>query len=302
MNRTTPQAGIAGRPLQLTDATRLSAPLGAGAFAPAEYCFANLWLFRARHDYRLCEEPFPHIRGRTYDGVIHALPLSPLTAESVDALLASGVNCLYPLGTEAVSLARRLGLDCAHNPADSDYWYDAADLATLRTSKVRRAQARQFAADFAPTFEAWNEKSVGKGLEVLEGWASDVARAVAQTDLLECREAIVQAVALGLDGGVVSISSGIPVAFLLASRAGDARVVHFAKGRRAYSSSYPWMFSTYAAVSGATWVNFEQDLGNEGLAQSKRAYGPARVAPKHRLKKSLSKEVALCTVSAREWE
>ena len=286
----------AGRPLDLRDLVRISGALRAGAFSPAEFCFANLWLFRERHNYRLCEAPIPHIAGETYDGARHALPLVDLTEKSAGALLDSGIDCLYPIGAEASSLATRLGLDLSFNPADSDYWYAAADLATLRPSKVRRAQARQFAADHSPVFESWSEASIGDASIVLEGWGRDVARPAEQTDLSECRNAIAQAAILGLEGGVVRIESGEPVAFLLASSAGDARVVHFAKGRRHQSNAYPWMFATYAENSRASWINFEQDLGNPGLAQSKRAYGPCRLEPKYRLKKLLSKEVAQCSV------
>jgi len=257
--------------------------LAQGAFAPAEHCFANLWLFRDVHCYRLFDGPIPHLRGVTYDGETHALPLGVVSTAQVDSLFADGVDCLYPLTRDA---ADRYQGDIAANPADSDYWYKAADMATLAHAKTRRSQARSFAERCQPIFEAWHDDLSDDALHVLDGWASDITRPAKETDIAECREAISLADTLGLEGGVVRIGSK-PVSFLLASRSGNTRVLHFAKGRRAFDGCYPWMFATYAAQSGAEWLNFEQDLGIPGLAQSKRAYAPHSLQPKYRVRKSL---------------
>ena len=195
----------------------------------------------------------------------------------------AGVECVYPLGTDAGEIAAPLGLTLTHDPADSDYWYAGPDMAALARSGMRRTQARRFADENDPVWQSWSPALGGEALTVLDGWSRDVARAPQGTDVAECREAIALADELSLEGGLVRTGGGEPVAFLLASRAGDARVVHFAKGRRAHSHAYPWMFARYAASSGAAWLNFEQDLGNLGLAQSKRAYAPARLQPKYRL-------------------
>ena len=273
----------AGRPLSLQDAGRIAQALGAGPFAPAEHQFANLWLFRARHRYRIVEDPIPYVRGVTYDGMVHALPLAKLGAVAMHALAAGGVDCLYPLGDDAAPHADMFNLTATYDPADSDYWYEGSAMASLNHAKSRRGQARRFATDQAPDWQDWTPSLAAEALAILDGWARDVDRPIERTDTSECREAIAMSHALGLEGGVVRTGAGEPVAFLLASRAGDARVVHFAKGRRSHSDAYPWMFATYAARSGATWLNFEQDLGNPGLARSKRAYAPVRIQPKFRI-------------------
>lgn len=272
-----------GRPLELADAARLKAALPSGAFVPSEYCFANLWLFRKVHDYRLFAHPAPHIRGRTYDGAVHALPLADLSHDQVAALAAVGVDCLYPFDETGTREAGRLGLEVSILPADSDYWYEAAALADLAGAKARRQQMRAFASKYAPEFQPWHAGLGDEALMVLDGWAVDISRSTADADIEECREAIMLADPLGLEGGLVR-AGGKPVAFLLASPSGNARIVHFAKGRRSHDGCYPWMFAAYAAICGAKWLNFEQDLGIPGLARSKRAYAPVRLQGKYRLR------------------
>jgi hypothetical protein len=274
-----------GRPLELSDRTAIDDALGQTGFVPSEYCFANLFLFRHRHRYRICHEPVAHIRGVTYDGEAHALPLVGLDRSTADALLASGVTCLYPFAPEIEALAAGLGLSTSFNAADSDYWYDATQLATLTEAGDRRRQASAFEDAWAPTIEQWSDAAGYAAMAVLNGWLDDVGRERDATDFAECEEAIALMQELSLEGRLVRIGSGEPVAFLIVgARADDVRVVHFAKGRRVFSNAYPWMFSRYAGEEGVRWCNFEQDLGNPGLAQSKRAYGPSEIRPKLRLR------------------
>lgn len=274
-----------GRPLELTDRTSVEHALGQTGFVPSEYCFANLFLFRHKHRYRICHDPVPHIRGITYDGEAHALPLVGLDGNVADALLASGVTCLYPFAAKSEAQAAELGLSSSFNPADSDYWYDASELAAMAEAGDRRRQAMAFETAYSPRIEPWSEAAGLAALDVLQGWLADVGREREATDFAECEEAIALMQELDLEGRLVSIGGSEVVAFLIASaRADGVRVVHFAKGRRSFSHAYPWMFSRYAGEEGTLWCNFEQDLGNPGLAQSKRAYGPIEIRPKLRLR------------------
>ena len=274
----------AGRPLELEDRAMIEQALRHGGLAPAEYCFANLFLFRHRHQYRLCDRPFRHVRGVTYDGRRHVLPLESWDADLVSRLPALGVDCLYPLPAEPLSPDVPAGWTRRWVEADSDYWFDGPAMARMAFSKDRRAQAARFAQAHAPVFESWDPTSGDAARRVLDGWLSDVGRDIEQTDHVECHEAIDRAEQLGLQGGLIRTQAGEAVAFLLASRReGDVHVVHFAKGRRAFSGAYPWMFSRYAALTAARLLNFEQDLGSPGLAQSKRAFAPIERKPKWRL-------------------
>lgn len=257
-------------------------PLIAATRSPlSEYSLANLLLFRERHAYRFHETPVPHVRGTTYDGERHALPLAPFDAAQCAALLRA-VDCIAPLADDA--LADTFGLRCDWRDADSDYVYDAERLAALTGAKAKRAQARSFAREHQPEALALDGRSIALAEAVLDGWRDDVARDDDETDHRECREALGLHDLLGLEGLVVTVR-GAPVAFLLSGPAADdSRIVHFAKGRRAFSAAYPWMFAHYAAKIGAGRINFEQDLGKPGFAQAKRAFAPITQLRKYRLR------------------
>ena len=268
----------------LADRARIEHALGMRGPVPSEYCFANIYLFRERHTYRFVADPMPHLRGTTYDGAIHALPLIPLDASALADLAQSGIDCIYPLSAKMPDGLVPTGWRQEFVEADSDYWYDGAAMAQMRFTKPRRAEGLAFTAEFQPRFERWSAAAAADAHAVLEGWLDDVGRNAGDTDFDECREAVSLAGELGLEGALVRTAHGQAAAFLLASRREDGvRVIHFAKGRRVYSGAYPWLFANYAKASGARLLNFEQDLGNPGLAQSKRSYRPVKLRKKWRL-------------------
>ena len=273
-----------GMPLAMRHRDRLTELLSAVDSPLSEYGFANLYLFRDTHDYRFVDCAIPHLRGTAYDGQRHIMPLGPID-EHMIALLDEA-ECLYPIGAEGPAIAERLDLSCTWNDADSDYVYDAARLALLDGAKTKRAQAREFERAQSPVARWFAKNDESEARAVLAGWLADVGRSAATTDVAACIEALSLREALGLEGMLVVRGGGEPVAFLLASvRTDGSRVVHFAKGRRAYAGAYPWMFARYAATCGAVWLNFEQDLGKPAFAQAKRALAPSGQLRKYRLKR-----------------
>ncbi|RVT94481.1 DUF2156 domain-containing protein [Sphingomonas crocodyli] len=276
-----PGGGL-GMPLSLDMRERIEALIAPLRSPLSEYGFANLWLFRDRHDYRFVDGDLPHITGRTYDGERHAMPLVSIDAEGAARLL-DGVDCLYPLSDDALAQA---GFDVRWNDDDADYVYRAEALAKLDGAKAKRAQARAFEAEQAPVAEPLSDANLVSARTVLDGWLADVGRDPDMTDLDACREALARREALGLDGLLVTTGAGEPAAFLLAGTNADgSRVVHFAKGRRVHAGAYPWMFARFAATCGAAIVNFEQDLGKPGFAQAKRALAPMGQLRKYRASK-----------------
>lgn len=271
-----------GRPIARTDLRRLSDLLAGNPRAPSEYSLANLMLYRARHSYRLVEGASPFLLGRTYDGVSHAMPLCPLDGATAQELLAHA-SCIYPLAEPEARLLCAAGdFATETREADADYLYDAARLAGLHGTGAKRAQAERFER-LSPRFVQLDPAAAR---DVLAGWVADAGRGPDHADAHECAEAIERRDELGLDG--VSIFLGAaPVAFLLAGpdRAGE-RTVHFAKGRREHDGVYPWMFARFAGLCAVARLNFEQDLGNAGLARSKRALAPMGRINKFRLRRA----------------
>lgn len=274
----------AGAPISPALLGRLR-PLIAATRSPlSEYSLANLLLFRDRHQYRFVDGPIPAIFGLAYDGAHHAMPFSPLDGDACAALLDLA-ECIGPIGAEAPALAARLGLTCEWRDADSDYIYESSRLAILAGAKAKRAQAHSFERECRPEILALDSAASALAEEVLDGWFADIDKPTVETDLNECREALGAYERLDLDGMIVTVAKR-PVAFLLAGPGADgSRIVHFAKGRRAFSGAYPWLFAHYAGVARAERLNFEQDLGKPGFAQAKRAFAPIERLRKYRLKR-----------------
>jgi hypothetical protein len=257
--------------------------LAACVRSPSEYSVSNIFLYRHRHDYRLVNGRVPMIVGRTYDGVSHILPLGPLDDAAIDDAL-SLADCVYPLDEiEALRIGERKSLAASYNDADSDYIYDAARLSRLEGAKLKRSQAASFDREASPQLLDMDSVGEAAAYRLLEGWFDDVGRPVEATDLAECREAIALRHSLGLEGWI-AVSEGQAAGFVLAgsNRAGT-RTIHFAKGRRACAGVYPWMFARFAESCGAQTLNFEQDLGNPGFAQAKRALGATARIRKYRV-------------------
>ncbi len=63
-------------------------------------------------------------------------------------------------------------------------------------------------------------------------------------------------------------------------------VIHFAKGLTQYKGIYPFLFKELAnrlVAREISCLNWEQDLGIEGLRQSKLSYQPDKLASKFRV-------------------
>ena len=272
-----------GEPLALHHLDRLRALLGNLRKPFSEYSLANLYLFREQHDYRFVEEPMPHLLGRTYDNQRHALPLTELDNALIEQLL-DHAGCIYPLESESAETLTHGGLSCTWNEDDSDYLYRAADLAELKGARKKLSQARQFERSMHPRLESIDAENMADVKVVLSGWLADVGRRSENTDFDHCMDALMLRECLGLSGVLVRTSDGEPVGFLLS---GDdlcgGTIVHFAKGRRGSEGVYPWMFASYASMLGDRLLNFEQDLGNAGFAQSKKALAPIGKLVKYRV-------------------
>ena len=268
-------------PLGLNHLLRLKALLAATVRTPSEYSLANLYLFRERHHYRMVDCDWPYVLGRSYDGEHHAMPLGPLDVGIAQRMLLEA-ECIFPLGeAEAHALARDGDLLADHHEADADYIYSSARLAGLTGAKAKKAQAASFAR-LSPTVVPF---AAAEAHKVLSIWLDQAARGGDYADARECDKAIDQREALELSGVGVLLGRE-PVGFLLAGPIRDGeQTVHFAKARRDLPGVYAWMFAQFAQSTGAVRLNFEQDLGNPGLAQAKRALSPVAQRNKFRVRK-----------------
>lgn len=100
-----------------------------------------------------------------------------------------------------------------------------------------------------------------------------------------CKEAIEELEAFHLRG-YVFYADGKAAGFLLGEQLNETTfTIHFAKADIAYKGIYAYMFSQFCELiqDEYTYINMEQDLGKDGLRQTKRSYRPDLMANKYRI-------------------
>jgi hypothetical protein len=282
----------AGEPLRLEHRAAIEPLLEQLRYGLSEYCFANLYLFREIHQYRLVDVPFPFLLGVTYDGERHAMPLLPLEPPHMETLF-DHASCIYPMPKDVIGSMTLSSLDVSWNDADSDYVYDATRLSRLTGAKLRskRAQAERFRGSAHPVLLPLSAENTPRAQDVLDTWMRQLPPGRANVDYNACARALRHFNDLSLEGILITDGGSKNYAFLIASRLSDGTLaVHFAKGDRDFEGVYPFMFSQLGVGTARGYLNFEQDLGLPGLRQAKRALAPAARLRKYRLRRRAAAE------------
>jgi hypothetical protein len=274
---------------------------GQGAQCLSDLTFANLYLFRAVHDYRYLPGAWPAISGRGYDGARYLIPLFDLAAMPWTVLLEllslwRGHDHFYPLTRHQAGALQALAprrFTITESRDDADYLYPAATFLNLagRTLAYKRSQLHQFLAACTPSTRPFAPALEACAREILSGWMAQKGKpeGAEQADEAPCIEALAHAQALGLEG-FVHFDRDRPIGFVLAQQLEPGvYALRFAKGLDDYVGLYPYLFQHFCAAFEAhfsrpvAWLNFEQDMGLPGLRRSKMSYRPAALLSKFRL-------------------
>lgn len=284
-----------GEPLTLAHRAELEPLLAArwAAHEPPEYTlsdpwFANLYLFRAVHGWRLLRGPLLGISGRSYDGARILLPLQDLQQASSAALHAviEGHDAFGPLSqAQAERLdGARFAVHSARD--DADYLYPADHFLHYRGTALnkKRNLVKQLHSAHRVDAVPYTEALADEARQVVGAWLQDKSKQPGETDDAACLEALSLSGTLGLQGFLHRVG-GRPVGFVLAEpiRPGVA-VMRFAKGLDDFKGIYPHMFQHFCRNTPAVrWLNFEQDLGLANFRRTKLSYRPAALLAKVRV-------------------
>jgi uncharacterized protein len=299
-----------GEPLTLAHQSELEPLLNAARAASvpqpqhtlSDATFANLYLFRAAHDWRYLRRAgnaarWPCILGQAYDGTPLLLPLfdvQRIAPQDLAALLTeagaarqgdSAAACLAPLpDAQAAQLApEHFALSASRD--DADYLYRAEAFRHYRGSVLQKKRnlVKQLLAAHEVQAEPYHEGLAAEALQVLDGWMQDKAQPAGAADDAPCREALALAGRLGLHGTLYRME-GRAAGFLLAENlAPGVMVMRFAKALDAAKGLYQHMFQHFCqSRPELEWLNFEQDLGSPNFRQTKLSYQPAALLSKHR--------------------
>ena len=255
----------------------------------SEYTFSNLFLFRRRYLYQVSIIPdCTVIITGEYEG--KKFFMTPYAVPERDALMELfRANHNWKCIPETVYESRRddlekWGVEINEDRDNFDYLYLRTDLAELSGKKYhkKRNHVNAFLAEY-PNHreERMTLERMPDALKALDRWHEDKG---AEGDYGPAREALEFFGALPLEGFLYYVDDE-PVGWCLGESLAGGRMfaIHFEKGIDAYRGIYQYINQSFAASlpEGYSLLNWEQDLGDEGLRQSKMTYRPTGFVRKY---------------------
>jgi uncharacterized protein len=253
----------------------------------SEFTFANLYLFRQRHQYRLSRLPqdLLLITGCDDADPFFMLPFG-LPEEPLLRDLFAAFTSLKTAGESQAPQLARLGCRVSEDRDNFDYLYDRRELAELSGRKFHKKKnllnqfLKTYSCDGRPLLDEYQPQA----LHILELWRQQRDD---DGDYLAAREALERMGELQLCGGIYYID-GQPVGYTLGEElaCGASFVIHFEKAIRLdqYKGLYQFINTKFASILPEKYltINREQDLGDPGLRQAKESYNPVGFVKKFR--------------------
>jgi uncharacterized protein len=262
----------------------------------SEMTFANLFLFRRSHGYRVTRVAGSTVvLGRGYSGGEYFLPpLEGETNEALRVLLEKGLTLYGGDETFAERWLRGEGIAVMEDRDTSDYIYLRDELATLPGRKFhnKRNRIAYFASRQEYEVEIFSHERLPGCLELLEEWTRVRSASAGPSpsfvqEVAAAREGLELAEILGLKGVVVLVAGRVK-AFALGEELNlDTSVCHFEKADpflEGLSQLVDREFNRLLFTE-YLWVNKEQDLGEQGIRASKLSYHPAGLVRKFRARR-----------------
>lgn len=253
----------------------------------SEFTFANIYLFRETHNYRISQLPdgLFVITGRHGAEPFFMLPFG-LPGESILRDLFERYRLAKALSEPQAEKLAAMGYPISQDRDNFDYLYSRADLVDLTGRKFHKKKnllnmfIRKNECQARPLLEEYRDEA----MEILYEWR----RQHDETgDFEAAKEALEKMWPLQLCGGIFYIA-GRPAAYCLGEELalGRSFVIHFEKAAltEELKGLYQFINQAFASVLPEKYetVNREQDLGDPGLRQAKESYHPIGFVRKYR--------------------
>ena len=280
------------RPLEITDKAMFDEYFCQLQPNVSEFTFANLFLFRKAHNYRLTRVGNSAVvMGNGYDAKEYFLaPLGGNVAAALAALFGAGLTLYGADGAFMSAYLNGTDLNISEDRDSFDYLYRREDLAMLPGNRFHKKRNRisYFEARHEYMAEQFAPHHLEGCLELLSLWkktASVDGDSMSELEGDAAKEALQTMEILGLEGMVISVG-GVVKAFALGERLNSRTAVcHFEK-------TYPFMEGLSQLVNrefsarlftDCRFINREQDLGLTGLRNAKLSYHPVELVKKYRV-------------------
>lgn len=261
----------------------------------SEFTFAGLYLFRDTYHYRLSRLPNETllIVGTKENREFFMLPCGFPDDEDLIGDLFDRYDYLKGLSESNADAAwvrlEKMGLTVHEDRDNFDYLYLRDDLANLTGKKFhkKRNHVNAFINNYQFDEQVLRKRHIPDAIEILDRWQS---KREDRADYAAAYEALDRFQELELKGYIVYVGD-IPAAYTIGEplMKGQSFVVHFEKAIDGYRGIYQFVNKAFAAMlpKHYKWINREQDLGDEGLRQSKMTYRPSGFVKKYRVGRAL---------------
>ena len=258
----------------------------------SEFTFANLYLFRETHRYRISmlAGELLLISGMDDHKTFFMLPFGIPEGAVLDELFGN-FQLLKCVSLSQAALLAAQGYELREDRDNFDYLYSRKELAELAGGKFHKKRNLLKAFLNKYSYEGRPLLPVHRGdcLEILEQWR--LSRDL-PGDYAAAKEALEKAEELQLCGGIYYVE-GQPVAYSLGEElaCGSSFVIHFEKAADGYKGLWQFINQAFASILPERYetVNREQDLGSAGLRKAKLSYHPIAFVKKFCVKAPLQK-------------
>lgn len=254
----------------------------------AEYSFANAYLFRNKHHYKMIECETPCVQGQFKSGHYFITPSVPpkLIKLKLPQCTQRHSYCFFPLPDAWKKDFESLEMSLTTCRSDTDYLFHITKLQTLegRALSSRRNLLNQLERKHTLESKEINEFVVDQAFELLEKWQLQTEETKDKTDYYSCKEALELMDSLQIFGRI-AYADGKPMGFTIGELITPrTALLHFAKSLHSVKGATPFLYKDFALNLPSTvkWVNLEQDLGIPALRQAKQAYAPDLLLTKWR--------------------
>ncbi len=244
----------------------------------SEFTFANIYLFRQSHGYRLSQfvDGTIVILGRDKDTPFFILPFGLPEQPLLECLFRDHGMMKCVSKDQAARLAA-MNYTVIEDRDNFDYLYRRQALAELggRNYHKKRNLIKAFVNSHAYRALPLREEFRSDALRVLDDWRAENDQA---GDYEAAREGLEKSEELQLCGGIYYVEER-PVAYVLGEElAGVATyLIHFEKAVAGYKGLYQFINQSFASVLPEDYetINREQDMGDPGLRHAKLSYRPS---------------------------
>jgi hypothetical protein len=251
----------------------------------SEFTFANIYLFRNSHNYRITtmEDGLVVITGRDAGTPFFMSPFGVPGREDLESLfgLYSSMKCA---SAEQAELLAALGYAVTEDRNNFDYLYLREKLAGLSGRKLsrKRNQIKAFINNYTYEGRPLLEEHKKDAMLVLENWRQGRED---PGDYAAAREGLEHMEELQLCGGIY-YTGDVPIAYSLGEELmwGESFVIHFEKAVSGYKGLWQFVNQSFASIlpEKYRYINREQDLGSDGLRAAKLSYQPVDFIKKYR--------------------